>query len=115
MPVMNFSLRIFAASLAAVFLTSPASAENFKPMKFLQNASTISAIASAVSQLDGCEEDLGFSEKRMKGNDGNIIVVTVICNKYPDDNGKLVRSFVRVEMELDEDGSIGAPIGFSYD
>ena len=115
MPVINFSPWNFAAFLTAVFITSSASADNFKPMKFLQHASAIAAIASAVSQLDTCEGDLGFSEKRIKSNDGNNIVVTVSCNKFPDDNGKLVRSVVRVEMELDEDGGIGAPLGYYYE
>lgn len=113
--VRNYSLRIIASSFAAVFLMTPASADTFKPLKFLQDASVVSAIATAVAQLSNCEEKLAFSEEKKKDKDGDIITVIVTCNKFPDDAGKLGRSTVRVEMETNQDGSVGVPVGFYYD
>ena len=115
MRFINFSSTAIAAIFAAVIWTGPASADSFKPMKFLQDASAIAAIASAVAQLEGCEDDLVFSEQKKKGEDGRVITVAITCNRLPGDNGKLGRATARVEMELDQDGSIGSPLGFSYD
>ena len=107
-------LRVLTSGLAIFFCISGASADVFKPMKYLQEASVVSALAGAVSQLDVCEEDLTYSEETKKGQDGNSINVVVTCNKFPED-GKLVRSSIRIEFELDEDGGVGAPLGFDYD
>ena len=111
----NYSLRIIASGFAVVFWMTPASADTFKPLMFLQDASVVAVIEAAVAQLSSCEEDLVFSEEKKKDEDGDIITVIVTCNKFPDDEGKLGRSTVRVELELNEDGSVGAPLGFSYD
>lgn len=113
----NCSVSIIGSSFMALSWITPVSADTFKPMKFLQDASVVTALATAVSQLSACEEDLRFSEKRKKeeGGDGDIITVTVVCRKFPDDNGKLVKSIVRVELELNKDGSVGSPLSFSYD
>ncbi len=111
----NRSLGIVASGFAAVLWMTPAKADTFEPMKYLQDAAAVSAIASSVSQLSGCEEDLAFSEEKKKDEDGEIVTVIVTCNKFPDDDGKLARSTVRVEFELDEDGGVGAPVGFAYD
>jgi len=108
----NYSLRIIASSFAAVFWMTPASADTFKPLRFLQDASVVAAIATAVAQLNSCEEDLVFSEEKKKEDDGEIITVIVACNKFPDDDGKLGRSTVRVDFELNT--TVGAPLGFSY-
>ena len=114
MLAMKCSLRIIASGFAAVFWMTPASADTFKPLNFLQDASVVAAIASAVSQLDGCEENLVFSEEK-KGKEGDVITVDVTCNRFPDDEGKLGRATVRIDFELDQDGSVGAPLDFSYD
>lgn len=112
---MKTNHRIIAIALVAALYSAPASADTFKPFKYLQDASVISALASAVSQLEGCEGKILFSETKKKSNDGAIMDVGVTCNKFPDDNGKLGRSAVHVELELNRDGSIGSPVGFSYD
>jgi len=101
--------------LATVFLMTSASADTFKPLRFMQDASVVSAIAIAVDQLSSCEENLVFSETKKNEKDNDIITVIVTCNKFPDDEGKLERSSVRVELELNQDGSVGDPLGFSYD
>ena len=111
----RFSLGASTATLVVMIGMSPVAAATFKPMKYLQDASVISALATAVSQLTGCEEDLTFSETTKKDDDGDIVTVVVTCRKFPDDNGKLSRANVRIELELNDDGSVGPPLAFGYD
>ncbi len=113
----TFSLPIITLSFTTLIWISPAAADTFKPLKYLQDASVVSAIATAVSQLSTCEEDLVFSEQKKKdeGGEGEIMVITVDCSKLPNEQGKMERSVVRVELEINEDGSIGAPVGFLYE
>lgn len=106
---------MFASTFATLLWTTPVSADTFEPLKFMQDASVISAIATAVSQLSSCEENLVFSQAKKKDEDGNTVVVTVTCNKFPDEQGKIGHASVHVEMELDQDGNVGAPLGFSYE
>jgi len=109
----KFSSRIITAVFSLLIWMVPANAESFNPMRFLQDASVVSAIATAVAQLESCEENLLFSEEK-SDKDGDI-TVTVACNKFPNDEGKLGRSTVRIEFELNKNGSVGAPLEFSYD
>ena len=60
-------------------------------------------------------ENLSFSEEKRKTDDGEIITVIVACSKFPDDEGKLGSSTVRVELELTQEGRVGPPIGFAYE
>lgn len=110
----NYRQRIILAGLALAMCAAPTRADAFKPLRFLQDASVITALGTAVAQLGGCEDRLTYSQK-VKGDEGDIVEVTINCNRFPDDNGKLVRAAVSVEFELNEDGSIGAPLEFSYD
>lgn len=115
MHIKNNGIRIFVLSFIAVFYIRPASAEAFEPMKYLQDASVITAVATAVSQLSSCEENLSFSEETKKEGDEATVSVTLACNKFPDAEGELGRSIVRVEFELNEDSSVGVPLGFYYE
>ena len=105
----------FAAGLTAIVLAAPSKAEPFELRMFLQNGPAISAIGLAVSQLSGCQEDLGFSQTKRKDNDGSIITVAVTCRKLLGDDGKTSPASIQIEFELEDDGNVGPPIAFIYD
>ena len=115
MSAKHFSYRMIASGLALAFWMTPASAETFEPLKFLQSGSVAAAIATAVAELDDCEEDLIFSQEKKKGDNGDTITVTVDCKKYPGDDDKFISSAIKIEFELNQDGSVGVPYGFSYE
>ncbi|MEM7774366.1 MAG: hypothetical protein AAF732_02065 [Pseudomonadota bacterium] len=115
MTVKTSGLSVITIGFASLLFALPASAQAFQPMKYMQDASTAAALVAAISQMSSCEENLTFSEETTKAEDGSVITVTVACAKFPEDDGKTRAATAKVEFELNEDGTVGSPLGYNYD
>ena len=82
--------------------------------RYFQDPRALTALSIAVQELSGCPSALRFVEDDVEGAEGTSVLVSVICDDFPGENGTKAKASVDIEMAVDTVGNPVGPLAFEY-